>query len=339
MLSKEKKEERERIKNGVHLTNLPYFVIRIRGKDMVEGLVVFTSTTIEDRVLECLGSTRQSNERTRFENGYTISKHNIKGSVYNVVVIRGTTPVARSVQLVNKLGGGAVFLVEPGVNSINEPVPANVKVINSVASAVEAFRLRLSPNECEQLKTILEENCNVTTMRNYMNPETPGDAEEQFANRFFLSARLGQHVRAPDADLFQGAIYFLPAGRVAVVHNSSSEEDADFLLAQHLSLQQDQPTSSSSSSTPSKRGTKRVRKTPPTWESVLKQAEPIAPGLAVCVTCRSYRASICFDCGHQVMCDECIRQMCQLPGVRRACPVCRCESETIIRPILSEVEK
>lgn len=26
MLSQEKKEERERIKNGVHLTNIPYFV-------------------------------------------------------------------------------------------------------------------------------------------------------------------------------------------------------------------------------------------------------------------------------------------------------------------------
>lgn len=309
------------------------------SKKMMKGLVVFASHTVEDQVLECLGSTRVPHERTRFENGYAVSKHNIKGHVYNVAVIRGMNSVTRAVQLANKLGGGLVFLVY-SQNEIDEhrsPMPPNVKMISSVAAAVEAFQLRLSPTECEQLKSILEKDHVAVTMRNYVNPETPGDAEQQFANRFFSAAGRGRHVRAPDSDLFQGAIYFLPAGRVAVVHNSSSDEDSDFLLAQHLSLQEEQPTPSSSSS--SSRGIKRLRKTPPAWESVLKQAEPITPGLPACVACHSNRASICFDCGHQVMCDECVRQMCQLPGVRRACPVCRCESETILRPILSEVEK
>jgi len=298
---------------------------------MVEGLVVFTSNHLEERVLDCLGSTREHNERIRFENGYAVSKYNIKGAVYNVAVIRGNNPVGRATSLVAKLGGGMVFFVDPrSYTNANDLVPPNVKKIDSVASAVEAFQLRLSPTECEQLKNILENNHNAVTMRNYVNPETPGEAEQEFANRFFSAASSGRHTHAPDSDLFQGAIYFLPAGRVAVVQNSS-DEDSDFLLAQQLSLQQDQPSSSSVSH----ERRKRIRKTPATWESVLKQAEPITSGLPVCVACHSHRASICFDCGHQVMCDECVRQMCQLPGVRRACPVCRCESETILRPICS----
>jgi len=75
------------------------------------------------------------------------------------------------------------------------------------------------------------------------------------------------------------------------------------------------------------------------WNDVLKESEPVQEGQPVCVVCLSSRASICLvDCGHQVMCDECVKIMWTRADVNHACPVCKKECTIIARPILSELE-
>lgn len=66
-------------------------------------------------------------------------------------------------------------------------------------------------------------------------------------------------------------------------------------------------------------------------------AEKALPGQPVCVVCCSgNRASICFvRCGHQVVCEECAKQMRRHEMGR--CPVCRAEISHIVRPIQTEV--
>lgn len=301
---------------------------------MTEGLIVFTSTHVEDRFLECLGCTRVNNARSVFINNYRVQKYHLVGAVYNETVIRSGNVLERAARLRDRLGGGPVYIVDcPGsAGAIN-----NLFTVNSLQDVVRHFQVNPSPTQCDTLKQLLEDARQPETLRTMMNPETPGDAETEFANQFFGALSRGRHMRPPDADLFQGstAVFLLQGGdRFAIVHNADGDEDADFRLAQQLSMQEEVVPPAPAA----REGQKRRRTTPGTWQSVLKEAEPLAPGCAACITCHSFRASICFDCGHQVMCDNCVREMCELPGVRVACPICRCESDGILRPVTSAID-
>lgn len=76
------------------------------------------------------------------------------------------------------------------------------------------------------------------------------------------------------------------------------------------------------------------------WRDVLKKSEDAVPGQPVCVVCLTSHASICLvDCGHQVMCDECVEIMWTRVDVNHACPVCKKECTIITRPIVSKVEE
>lgn len=74
------------------------------------------------------------------------------------------------------------------------------------------------------------------------------------------------------------------------------------------------------------------------WDQVLREkSETLAVGDPVCVVCLSNRAAICLvECGHQVMCDECVRVMFSRVDVAHKCPVCSAECHIIARPILSK---
>lgn len=297
-----------------------------------EGLLVFTSTRVEERFLECLGCTRVANTRSTFVLNHRVQKYTMRGVVYNETVIRTGDVMERAQRLGQRLGGVRVYVVDVPPPASGGGRNTNLVTVNTVQDVITHFQLTLTASQCNTLKEMFEHQ--PQTLRNMVNPETPGDAETEFANRFFGALSRGQPMRAPDADLFQGntAVFLLQGGeRFAIVHD---DEDVDFRIAQELSMREDfvPPPEAGERKRPR-------RNTPAAWQSVLKDAEPITPGSASCITCHAHRASICFDCGHQVMCDQCVRQMCELPGVRVACPVCRCETECILRPVTSEVAK
>lgn len=304
---------------------------------MLKGLLVFTSQSDESKVMDVLGASPVYNSRSRIENGYRIQRYNVKGSEFHIVVIRTSNTIEVAERLRVKLGNCPVFVFPPSgsLNTITTTTTAGTQILSCVNDVSNLLGVPLSPVECNALQQLFD----VYVPTPFENPETPGEAETEFANQFFLNRRHGRRTRAPDSDLFQGAVFFTPnRGRITIVQNSSSSssdedpDDRNLRLAIEASMNQTQPFLEES---PEKK-----RRVPPTWISVLKEPEPIASGAPSCITCHSYRASICFvDCGHQVMCDSCVRQMCELPGVRKTCPVCRCASECILRPVVSELEK
>lgn len=293
-----------------------------------EGLVVFTSRRTEEKVHQCLGFSRVPNDSECVENGYRIQKYNVKGAVVRETVIRASDPIARAKKLQQRLGGCPLYLF-----CVNTPSSGNVHTINSVADVMSVFQVTLTARECADLQKLFDTHSRGSiTNRTFENSETQEDAEIGYSDQFFSSMRAGQYMPPPDNDLFHGAIFFTPNNnRITIVRTNSEEEEDQLRQAIEASLR-DSPTLGPSSE-------KKRRTTPPSWLSILKEPEPIMTGAPSCITCHAHRASICFDCGHQVMCDLCVRQMCELPGVRRACPVCRCESDYILRPVLSEVEK
>lgn len=76
---------------------------------------------------------------------------------------------------------------------------------------------------------------------------------------------------------------------------------------------------------------------PKTWEQTLAaQSEPAEPNQPVCVVCLDKKATVCFvDCGHQVTCDDCVREMWSRVDVAHECPVCKADVTRILRPYWS----
>jgi hypothetical protein len=76
---------------------------------------------------------------------------------------------------------------------------------------------------------------------------------------------------------------------------------------------------------------------PKTWEQTLAaHSEPVEPNQPVCVVCIDKKATVCFvDCGHQVACDDCVREMWSRVDVAHECPVCKSPVSRILRPYWS----
>lgn len=82
---------------------------------------------------------------------------------------------------------------------------------------------------------------------------------------------------------------------------------------------------------------KPTRKLPQEWPSILKEARPAEDGDCVCLTCVDMAATICFvPCGHQALCDNCVKKMWEMPGVQRKCPLCNAVPDSIVRPVTTE---
>lgn len=305
-----------------------YFLI------MAEGLFVFTTHRVEQKVMACLGFSPME-AHGREENGYTIQKYHVKGVVYYKTVIRASNVVGRAKKLQQKLGNNLrVFIISP--RGLVQPLlvpPAGIQVISSIADFSALFQIPLTPAECNELQEVFSEH-QPTTQRNMVNSETTGEAEIEFSNQFFSAVRAGRHIPAPDSDMFRGAVFFTPnTESITIVQTSSDEDETQLRRALEISMYYPQPIQEESPE-------KRRRVTPASWLSVLKNPEPSSPGYPNCIYCESHRATICFvPCGHQVMCDSCVRQMCELPDVRKICPCCRGHPDEICRPIISEIEK
>lgn len=296
---------------------------------MLKGLIIFTSQHDEGKVMDILGFSPVQNSRSRFEYGYRVQKYNVKGSEFYATVIRASDVASRAKRLGQRCGNCPVFIFPASGVRLPPPPPgggvSQLSCVNDVSSMLGV--VSLSPVECNALQQLFDEY----EPQGFINPETPGEAETEFANQFFANVAAGRRTRAPDPDLFQGAVFFMPSqGRITIVQNSSSDDDDQTNLQAAIDASMNDDAERSR--------VRQKRKVPPTWLSVLKEPEPIVAGMPSCITCYSYRASICFvDCGHQVLCDVCVRRMCEIAN--KACPLCRCESECILRPMVSEIEK
>lgn len=78
----------------------------------------------------------------------------------------------------------------------------------------------------------------------------------------------------------------------------------------------------------------------PKWQDVLKEATAAQMGEAMCITCCEKAASVCFvPCGHQIMCDNCVKIMWEAADIDKKCPVCACVPNSIVRPVTSQVRQ
>lgn len=63
---------------------------------------------------------------------------------------------------------------------------------------------------------------------------------------------------------------------------------------------------------------------PASWESVLRDAEPIVAGSEVCAICFDKKATICLvECDTTAMCDDCVRAWGTQVALQHKCPFCR----------------
>lgn len=83
---------------------------------------------------------------------------------------------------------------------------------------------------------------------------------------------------------------------------------------------------------------RRRRRMCPKWQDVLKESTLAQTGEAMCITCCDKAASVCFvPCGHQIMCDDCVKTMWEASDIEKKCPVCTRVPRSIVRPVTSQV--
>ncbi len=77
------------------------------------------------------------------------------------------------------------------------------------------------------------------------------------------------------------------------------------------------------------------------WSAIVhEQGDDVVPGQPVCLVCPDKRASICFvDCGHQVLCDACVRTIWERTDLKHECPTCRSACTQVARPIVSSLKE
>lgn len=157
-------------------------------------------------------------------------------------------------------------------------------------------------------------------------PVMPGVRSQAYADAFFEAMREGRHLEPPPADLFSSVMVtdFRVYSDFGQGIANEAYDAAAFERAQTESMAAPAPAPP------------RREPIPTDWERVLKQAVVARPHDPCCIVCTDNRATICFvECGHQIMCDDCVRTMCQTAGVRRECPSCRAPMGHLIRPMMA----
>jgi hypothetical protein len=248
---------------------------------------------------------------------------------------------------------GSVLIVDREFLVSAQAPPEGTTVVRSVGDLATRLQLTLDAPQAERLRRVLFEVHRPRRVGEQAAAAAAAqtNAHVAYANRFFEAMARGEHIPAPDPDLFEagntGFMFFTtqraPQRRPRPAdiddddddeeYDDDDDEDEDYLRAQEESIAM-AAAAAAATEAPSQRQRRRLN---PTWEETLKEAEVAKPGDPVCITCRENRASILFaECCHQVMCDVCVRQMWTLPGVRRECPVCKDAVDTIKRPFLAE---
>lgn len=295
---------------------------------MLEPLLCFNGFYTEEHVLNILHATVAPN-------AMTVSNSHIRKCVigskqcYETAIRQpgGRHGFVMEIKMLALTFKGPILVFD---KDITEQMMDNVFIVNHIGIIQTVLDIVVQNDQSESLRKLLLEHYKPSRLP---TPMTQGEDEMAYADRFVEAMRHGRHIEPPPSRFFSArsitlnnpVVLMSPNGMTIIEGDNDDDEDTNFLRAQEESLREaDEPPP------------RRLRKIAPNMESVLRKEEVAQEGDPVCITCTGNRASILFiDCGHQCMCDECVRQMLQLQGVKRNCPYCREEFTQISRPIIS----
>lgn len=214
----------------------------------------------------------------------------------------------------------------------------NMYIVDNIEILEVMLNIHISPQNKEALRKLLLEDYKPIK---FPTRVPQGQEEMAYADRFIEAMREGRHIEPPDAHMFtrrmvlhNPTVLMTPTDVTIIEGSNEDDDDIDFLRAQDESLHHHDGGGGGGERT------QKTRKLNPEWNAVLKTSEIAVTGDPICVACHEMRASILFiQCSHQVMCDNCVRKMFELPGVERTCPVCREPCDQLNRPYLAERAK
>ena len=119
--------------------------------------------------------------------------------------------------------------------------------------------------------------------------------------------------------------------------SAEEEDDPDLQAALRQSLEEDEERRAQQQ--------QKAIALPAGWDQVLLSAERAAApdqkaggggGDPVCTVCLENRVGICLvPCGHQTVCDLCVRVIWTQSALNKVCPTCRAEVACVVRPVVS----
>jgi len=306
-------------------------------------LLCFLSTPLETSITHILGFTEQEPLAPIIVADTNVRKWKLgQQNFYSCVIAKpgGKRGALRHVKKMGETFRGCVlffdnFVTENIIRNAGVTHMRNLIFVNNVDNIQSSLNILLQGEQSYLLHQKLFSPDARGGRRRFRPLEEDESTREQlsFADRFVEGMMEGRHIESPNRLMYEGVFLQNPSVFVTpdvtyVVQNE--DDDEAFARAQTLSLNQQQPH-------------RRHRRRPraagqPAWKRVLKQkSDPIeTPHDPVCVVCLSSKASICFvACGHIVMCDECVPPMFRVSDGKLICPTCRCETTSIIRPIMA----
>jgi hypothetical protein len=125
----------------------------------------------------------------------------------------------------------------------------------------------------------------------------------------------------------------------AAAFGGPDDQDHELQLALRASIEEDEERRRSRA--PSQEKKEALSQAISSWPLLSEEraAAPnqlAAPGEPVCTVCLENRVAICFvPCGHQTVCDRCVRAIWTQDTLARACPTCRGAVSGVVRPVLA----
>lgn len=307
---------------------------------MESPLLCFVGVFAEEKTLEILNATKVPRQRPLEISQTRIYKCTIANNTCYECIIAvpgGRRGLLTEIAMLSERFKGPILLFDKdvtaqhvtqnGVDNVH-----NLYVINAIGMIAPLLNITIRAEQAESLRRLLLEDYRPMRLP---TPRAPGTDEQAYADRFVEAMQQGRHIEGPPEGLFgihmilQNPTVLMTPHHMTVIEDDDGEEDANFIAAQEASLNQEREPPP-----------RRPRRLNPAWEQVLKEPEVAQQGDPVCVICHTNRASILFvNCSHQCMCDLCVRQMFELHGVTRACPMCREPCDVLNRPFLTEKAK
>jgi hypothetical protein len=281
------------------------------------SLICFTSEHRRQRFLSIIGWT-QTNSRIRLVDGWDANAWRHQGRVFYELLAEQPGGQEALWLLLQKLRASRkvsrVIAFKRDLGETETRRIAGILAVSSVEGLRKALGLRFDPIVCAQFQQeFFEEAIPVPPRR-----VTMADREQAYADRFVENLVSGRRAAEPiPAGLF---------GRMRTIWNGPVVNGPVAFEVDSIELDGTEGQVATFRLSPPRQAVP--------WEKTLKAAELAQQGDPVCVSCLVNRASVCYDCNHQALCDDCVRRI--LPN--RACVVCRNECATISRPILTASE-
>lgn len=272
--------------------------------------------------------------------GSRIKRYSKSGSIVYTTAIHargGHTGTMKRVALLCEEFSGTVLVMDKNIpvsacREANVHTNRKVIVVKSIADIVNNLppAIHLDGAQKVLLRQTLFERRRRLTFES--SNDTPQARRQAYADRMVDNYQQGTLMMdPPPQELWetQGVFMHQPTFIMFPTGNPQNTEDEEFTRAQDLSMEHHRVEQIRRHAQP--------RQLPAEWPSILKQAQLAQSGDCVCLTCADMAATVCFvPCGHQVMCDDCVRKMWAMPGVDRKCPMCSQTPLSIVRPVTTE---